>query len=554
MAITNACAAFDHFDEVRHNVELQQGAAHALCKVLAAVSAATATSTKDGNNAKGKKDSTDDDEIRMIAAALEMVFRGKSACVQAAFESNKCGQQLLLPLLLRLLERAENGSMKHADVCILNMSKVLLYLSRVVELRPALARQPGMLYALQRVATSMLSPESRIVRIRILTGLINSDDETKQMVLEHDGLLNSLLRVAHLDLDDLARGYAAIALMDLAEASCNQESMAKNEKVVGTLCKMIVVETVAGTRESAITALQNLAFSKSNRLLLVSFKDGIVLECLKRALSSDKYDKSRRRAAGALQNLTCDETAEVMGSHTGLLETMAMVASAKEDSEEVQTRTSAALNKLAAKITVHMSCFPMLLDALVVASLSTVTNSVSAALRVKARDPENRRAMANHHGILDTLADTCINNKSVTKDLDMIRDRDNAMRAIMHLSNNRDNRKVMCTPSILDALVQGASISDDTICKTKELGEIRESAVRAIERLATEFGNRATMAKHEGLLVAIAQATEREQKLEAAAAAAAAAAKQGGSTEPPQQQPAHPYLAKPLLMSLLVAM
>jgi hypothetical protein len=45
------------------------------------------------------------------------------------------------------------------------------------------------------------------------------------------------------------------------------------------------------------------------------------------------------------------------------------------------------------------------------------------------------------------------------------------------------------------------------------------------------------MARHEGLLVAVAKATEREAKLEEAGA-----------------KPEHAFLAKPLLMSLLVAM
>jgi hypothetical protein len=533
IAITNACAEFDHPEEARHNVELQEGAASALCKVLAAVPPPKTTSSKVSDSS--------DDEIRMIASALEMVFRGHAYYVHAAF--GKCGNQML-PLLLQLLEQAENGNLKHADVSILNISKVLLYISRIAELRVTLARHPGMLNALQRVATSILNDESRVVRVRTIANLVNADDENKQLL--NDGLLDSLLRIANLDLNDQAREYAVIALMDLAGASCNQLTMAKNEKVLGTLVKVVLVEKVGSARESAITALQNLAFTKENRVRLVSFKQGIILECLKKALSSDKNDKSRRRAAGALTNLSCDETAETMGGHKGLLETLALV-STKDDSPNVQSRAAIALTKLAASITVHMSCFYTLMDALVVASLSPVANSVSAVLRVKARDPENRERMAQHKGILDTLADICINNKNVTKDLDSIKDRDNAMRAIMHLTNDSNNRTIMCTKPILDALVQGASITNDAISRTKELVEIRDSAVRAIERLATEFSNRRIMARHEGLLVAIAMATEREQKLEAAVT-------KGGTILSESQQTSHAFLAKPLLMSLLVSM
>jgi len=387
----------------------------------------------------------------------------------------------------------------------------------------SLARNKRLLETLKRVVTSILSPECRIVRIRIAANLVNWDDN-KAALLEYPGFLDVLLRIAHLDLSDLAREYASLAIMDLAAAPCNQKPMAQNEKLLGTLVKMVLVEKVASARESAITAIQNLAFTKENRTRLVVFKEGIVLEALRKALSADKNDKARRRAAGALTNLACDETAEAMGNHKGLLDTLAVV-STKDENKEVQTRAAMALTKLAASITIKMPNHESLLDALVVASLSPVANSVSAVLRVKARDPENRERMARHPGILDTLADICI---SAGSD---IKDKDNSMRALMHLTNESTNRKVMCSKKILDALVKGASLAEPNT------EEIRDSAIRSIERLATEFSNRAYMARHEGLLVAVAKATEREAKLEEA----------GTKTE-------HAFLAKPLLMSLLVAM
>jgi hypothetical protein len=504
VAITNACAEFDHGDDLKHNVELQSGAANVLAKVLSMTD--------------------DDDEIRMICAAIEMVFRAQTKYVHVAFD--KVGSTMV-PLMLRVLDRCESGNMKHADVSILNITKTFLYISRVNELRVNLARHQGILDASRRVATSILNPDCRVARIRIVANLVNCE-ENKSLLLEHEGLLDSLLRVAHLDLSDTAREYAGVALMDLASAPANQIPMAKNEKLLGTLVKMVLIEKVPATRESAITALQNLAFTKENRSRLVVFKQGIVLEGLKKALigdkNFDKNEKARRRAAGALTNLACDETAEQMGSHKGLLDTLAIVAT-KDDIREVQIRAAMALTKLAASITFKMACYETLLDALVVASLSPAANSVSAVLRVKARDPENRESMARHPGILDTLADICIDSGSD------IKDRDNAMRAIMHLTNESSNRKAMCNKTILDALVKGASLNEP------QLDEIRDSAVRAIERLATEFSNRPHMARHDGLLQSIAKATEREAKLEEA----------GVKAE-------HAFLAKPLLMSLLVAM
>ena len=124
-AITNACAEFDHVDESKHNAELHYGAASILAKTLSMTD--------------------DDDEIRMICAAIVMVFRGSAKYVHVAFE--KVGSTMI-PLHPRLLDRCESGNMKNADVSILNITKTLLYISRIPELRVCLARQQGMLDAM----------------------------------------------------------------------------------------------------------------------------------------------------------------------------------------------------------------------------------------------------------------------------------------------------------------------------------------------------------------------------------------------------------------------
>ena len=66
---------------------------------------------------------------------------------------------------------------------------------------------------------------------------------------------------------------------------------------------------------------------------------------MKKALSSDKNDKSRRRAAGAITNLACEETAELMEGHTGLLDVVAKAA-VQDTNEDVQKRSCLALSKL----------------------------------------------------------------------------------------------------------------------------------------------------------------------------------------------------------------
>lgn len=499
-AITIACESFDHVDEAKHNIELYHGAVQALARVLGLAS--------------------NDDESRMICAALEMVFRGSPKSVKAAYD--RVGPAIVSHMV-RLLDRSSSGNMKHPEITILNIARTLCSLSRCSELKPGLCRHTGLLKSLVQVFTGGGNSDCRCSIARFLASLASHEDN-KVVMYEQDGLVDAILRSAYFETTDLIRQYAASVLMSLASATPNQVTMAKNDKVLGIFVKMALSEKNERTRESVVTGIQNLAFSKENRRVLVSFRDGIVLEALKKSLLTDPDPKTRRRAAGALTNLSCNETGAAMGNHRGLLEALA-IAATKDGSADVQGRASIALTKVANSITVKMECFSALLNALVVASLSKVENSISAVLRVKARDPMNRRALAQHTGVLDTLSDICLSDTAVANE------RDNAVRAIMHLVNEPKNQRIMCSQTILNALVKAANYKDP------DLDEARDSAVRAMERLGTEPANRPMMAKHDGLLTVVAKAVEREATWEDA----------GKDSE-------SGFFAKPLLMSLLLAM
>ncbi|GAX09527.1 hypothetical protein FisN_16Lh220 [Fistulifera solaris] len=498
-AISTACEMFDHNHEGMHNLELEQGAAHALSKLLAMAAS--------------------EDEIRMVCSALEMVFRGSPKCVHAAYERLPAN---FLMLLLRLLGRCESGIMTNAAVSILNIWRIFTYLGRCSLLRASLCRLKGISAAL--VSESNVSQsECRVLRMRFIANIANCDDN-KEIVFSSKEIVGSVLRAVNYDSSDQVRYYAAVTLAELASSAGNQKRMVEDDALLVTLVKMILVEGVNSTRESAITAIQNLSYAKENRLPIVSFKEGIVLEALKQTLLSSSNDpKTMRRAAGALTNLASEDTCEIIGNHQGLLNTLAIV-SYKDPNSEVQSRAALALTKIANGVLFHMDCREALLNALVVASLSKTQNNVAAVLRVKAREPENREVLMNHPGVLDTLCDMCLSD-TVAKS-----DRDNAVRTIMHLVNEDKNRRQMCTSAILDALTTCARFQE------KDLVGARDSAIRAMERLAIEPANRPFMARHPGLLTIVASAVEREAEREHV----------GERSE-------YGFLAKPLLLSLLVA-
>jgi len=528
-AVTSACEAFDHHDEVRHNIELQNGSVQVLAKML-------------------EQSSTKDDELRMICSALEMVFRGSPKAIQEAYKRTS---STFLSSLLRMIDRCEERTVKHGDISILNISKMICYLSKCPDLRVSLCRHPDMEHFLGRVASPVLNPDCRSLRLRILANLA-AEDKNRTLLYENNAIVDGILRIAHMDPFDLARQNAALTLQELASSTRNHINMAKNDQLLGILVKMALVEKSLVARDSVISALQTLAYTKQNRIRLVTYKDGVVLEALKRTLSADPDERIRRRAAGTLTNLACEESAEAIGNHKGLLEALAIV-STKDYNADVQTRAALALTKIANGMNVQMKCFDKLLDALVVASLSKSSNSVTAVLRLKAREQENRHVMAQHSGVMDTLCDVCVSSSGG--------DRENAVRALMHLVNDDKNRKALCNKVVLHALVVTATLeachheSKGTLENNKNSNssdsgggtvnsqqtaqdlDARDSAIRALERLATEPSNRAIMARHPGVLQVVAKAVEREVKLEDA-----------------QVVSEHGYLAKPLLMTLLLAM
>ena len=472
--------------------------------------------------------SDDEEEIGVTAACLELVYRAEKEGIVYSYREVGAA---LVPLCLRLLERAERRG-KAMEGTMMDISKVLLYMTRISELRTSLVAHPGMLGALERVG-NVQGVENRVLRMRILANLANSD-RNKTIIFERQTLLESVMKVATLDKCESAREYASAVLMDLASCPPNQVAMAQIDKVLATFVKLAVVEDKIETREYAVSGLQNLAFEKRNRVQLVTYGKGVVVEALKKTISSDSNEKTRRRSAGALTNLACDDTAEKMGSHDGLLQTLSQV-SVSDSNRDVQQRATLALTKLANSVTTEMSCWSQLLDALIDASRCRVADGiVSAMFRVKTRSEENRTSMASHPHLLETLASLCISSQESPDNPECLKDCENATKALAHLANEPNNHKIICSKHVLAALVYGASLPPLHAVT-------RDAAILAMERMAMEHSNRPMMARYPGMLVTIAQATEREMKEEASGMQVVSGTGQ-------------PRLAKPLLMSLLVAM
>jgi len=250
------------------------------------------------------------------------------------------------------------------------------------------------------------------IRVDAVATLVNlaCAEENKALLLNHPGLLDAVLDVAHSDPSDEAREHGAIVLMNLAYADDNKVAMGHNDAVLSTLGDLAGDESPF-TRKYSSAALLTLACIPENASCLACHREGFILSALSRRLLEDPIEEARINAAEAAFYLaknadhaaTDESVVLALGSHVGLLPSLAHAVVADSQSD-VRTYAARALEWLASDIHSGMSCHDNLLRALTKATLWTKTGCIVEALAGQAMVAENRPAMIQHEGLLDALA------------------------------------------------------------------------------------------------------------------------------------------------------
>jgi hypothetical protein len=494
--ISHALQAFDHQNMYKHNLELGLKAPEALSHLLF-------------------HPNKNDEEIRMICSALEMVYRGSATAVKSSFW--ECGK-LMIPEWFKLSEQYEENSRLNRTIkaTILSITRIFLYFSRVPDLRPFLAQQTGMLAMLSRVCGKALHgkgmEQCREDRMKILANLCNSH-MNKSQISENNDILDLIYKVALQDDSWCVREYASACLMDLSSSDTPQSSITISNNLIQVLLKLSNRGESDSTREYAITSIQNISFARENRVQLLSYENGSVLGLLSTTMVSDRSKVTRRRAAGALTNIGCSNTAIRMASYPNLVESMAKVC-ALDPCPEVQHRACRALTKISCYIDSSMPCYALVLNSLVRASTSSNATGIPMVLRIMSRKASNRVIMGQQYGLMELLSS--IASSKVSNDID----RESCIKVMAHLANESSCRKSLCNKWILGALVTAANWDEPDHAMTipeSELVDIlkstRDSAILAIERLAMDLNNRPFMARQKNLLAVVAKAAERESRL-----------------------------------------
>lgn len=333
-----------------------------------------------------------------------------------------------------VLDELEDPPNKYAVFKIL---KVLRYFSRVLSAMVPLAHYPGLLdsllYQLEKLSTEGLLQElneltnipdpqqslhdaynehhgsaamtlARIDTIAILVNLACAE-ENKVMMVDHPGLLESVINTARNDPSDEAREHSAIVIMNLSYSNQNKEVMAEHDQLLSTLTKLMG-DTSPYTRKYAASALFALACVVSKAALLATYCGPEILEALRQVLLHDPSDEARMNASEALFNMArskSGETALTLGRHPNLLDALAE-AVISDYSADVRAYCARALEWLSAEIHYPVECHQELLRALIKGSQWTKTASIAEGLKTQASIETNRRAMGSYPGMMEALA------------------------------------------------------------------------------------------------------------------------------------------------------
>ena len=372
-AVTAASTCFDHKLASVHDEELDAGADSALCKHLSLL-LMKHHFIQDPAKGPSQMNYKLWNEISLTCATIEMIYRCELPKLGESF--HRVGNELL-PLLLTVMAHVlqkfqeEENQRKECSsdfdgeddlenpwrISILAVTKIVAHYATVTTALVPMAQQIGLLSTLKRIASPSASlPEN--ARFSSLWTLANlaCDADNMLMMSCHQGLVDALVRVAYDDPSYEARTHAAKAIANLAWRPENKIPLSERPMLLDAMVKLMG-SSITKTRRHAAKAFRFLSDAPSStKLRLCKHNNHKILATVLKRASNDADRAVRECAATTLCNLVCNETAFMMGNHSGLLDTLANIAVMTERGN-APTLAGEALCELAQFITPEMKCF-----------------------------------------------------------------------------------------------------------------------------------------------------------------------------------------------------
>ncbi|KAL7531349.1 hypothetical protein ACHAWF_003732 [Thalassiosira exigua] len=393
-ALSTGFRIFNHTNEQVHDEEIASEVDAVLCRLLAFLLLKKSFEDDGGPGGGGASSSTSDtqervrsirmsDEIACTCQIIEMVFRCSKGALEISFQ--KAGPDflhLLANILTRELpkynasdEQMQNAparvtDMKSANVCLRSVTKTLCHFARVQSATLSMAQHPRLLslmISLLRYPLGTVPFEAHHNVIWVLANMACCNDNM-QCMASHDSLLDTVIQAANImhNLDDsrpihhhaLRLQHSAFrCLLNLSWDQHNKTPMSERDDLVDAICKTVrmrvlpwsgnesrssLVAMLLQTRTFALGTLRNIAHTPPpQQYRLCTTQDSMLLHLLCDTTRSDEDSAIRDKSFAVIFNLVSTDTAEVLISHTRLLDTLVEAASLPSQSQVSNTPESA---------------------------------------------------------------------------------------------------------------------------------------------------------------------------------------------------------------------
>lgn len=535
--LTNAISIFHHTNETEHDTEIKMGAANALCLKLGYV-------FLQSQREMTEKSSIHNDnwrEVFMICSILSMIYGG---CSDQAREKSfdNIGITELLSLLVQVIESYQRYRLQiqskiktgtQTDTLETKIYNSVVKSTQVIRSFAKLNLAKAQLvnwndgYLLCVLVTTLdvklknkeNNDEAKLNRRQFTkveveaAGLIKdlthrAQDGTKVKIFNHPGLIDIIVKTTLITDFDSEEDSTNIASPDSNYTKCIEYSSAiiwnlaiTNELKVPLATSLNVLDAVlrltanscTKAKKNAVSALGNLASEEKNKLYLVNYQNGIIINTLMKIVASDTDCGARRRAARTLRCISDRNAAQVLVNHQGFIELMAKSATTECD-RDTRLQVVEAIVSIASAMLQTKSNLDQILKAIV--------QIINDSTNVECLEIISSDLLQQLLKTIDCSSLSCSPEllKAISK-MAMIKQSSAGLKrqsaeALKMLCSAEENKQIMVCRPVLDALSSLASLYG-----LEE--KTRTAAVEAIISLTSLKSNRTMMAEHEKLLTTL---------------------------------------------------
>ena len=405
----------------------------------------------------------------------------------------------LLPLIMRAIKTCSRQSpVIDIHKSYKYGSSILLFLS-VIDSAKAEMEKRGEILDFAYALLQSTQCDEETVKLEIVAMLKNLSfytEDYRAKIVRHEDLLIALTRVCNSSSSNVMREGVASVLRNLAMGTNVKVSLGRNPYILNTILALSSDPNVR-IRRDAVNATLSLALTAENKSILTTHYDGAFLRLLSSLLRSDVDVVVRRRAARTLRCLSCEDTSDIILSHSQIIKHISKAAT-QDISSEVREEAAKALSAWAMESTIELASHVALLDAIVRITQGTSSRCielVASCLAFQASTPINHEVILNNTSIVNSLL-SIVSQFHFTPLA-----RESVFEILSSISKSEKLSSKLMTLGFLDHIVAALTSKNEEMFTMRT----KNHAADVVYNLSSNADNRAFLARQPGLMVALIQ-------------------------------------------------